>query len=148
MNPLDLPGPAFLQFYLAFGAIVIALGRLLRGRLQDSDRPRTTGRFAEGYYPKETEAYHIAYLRGGPTEVEQTARVLAETQSPSEAGSSKPAPAPYISDIKVELQKEGLLYNGSAMQPFALLLLAALALIIGMAVAKTLVALSRGRTNL
>ena len=85
MNPLNLPGPAFLKFYFVFGAVVIALGRWFSSRLQENDPPRAiASRFAEGYYPRESEAYHIAYLRGGENEFRQAARVLAEAQATPE----------------------------------------------------------------
>ena len=65
MNPLDLPGPAFLTFYVLFGAVVLVVGRWLRHLLQQGYAPGpSTSRFTEGYYPRESEVYHVAFLRG------------------------------------------------------------------------------------
>ena len=100
MNPLDLPGPAFLKFYLIFGAIVIAIAYWIRGRLQNADPPhRAVQRFSEGHYPKESEAYHIAYLRGGVDEFTRTARVAAAiATSPLPAFALDPRDQPGHSD--------------------------------------------------
>ena len=147
MNPLDLPGPAFLKFYVVFGAIVIALGRWLHYRFRESEAAsRGTTRFMEGYYPRETEVYHIAYLRGGATELEHTARVLAAARATTEP-QDEPVRAPYASEIENELEREGLILESAQRRPFVRVRVVALVLLIGMAGAKIDVALSRGRSN-
>lgn len=77
MNPLDLRGPEFLAFYLAFGAVVFLAGVFLKIRLAGS--PPEGARLAPGVYPNETEASAIALLRGGPLEAARTllARLVA-----------------------------------------------------------------------
>ena len=148
MNPLDLPGPAFLKFYLVFGAIVIAIAYWIRGRLQNADPPhRAVPRFSAGHYPKESEAYHIAYLRGGVDEFTRTARVASATQS-EVAKTAQPESAPRISDIIHELETEGMIFRGASQRPFFQLTSITVLVLIGMAVAKILVALSRGRSNI
>jgi len=58
MNPLDLPGPAFLGFYVVLLLAVLALGAWLRWFLrQPGDEPSLETR--------DLSPYHIAYLGGG-----------------------------------------------------------------------------------
>lgn len=88
MNPFDLPGPQFLLFYAALSGVVILLLRLLRhaGEAQpDTDTPLLRRlkhgliglRHAPGPAPKVdlSDAYLIAYLRGGPNEALRVASV-------------------------------------------------------------------------
>jgi uncharacterized membrane protein YgcG len=148
MNPFDLPGPAFLKFYIVFVAIVIALGRWLRYQLQQSEPPgRSTGRFTEGYYPREGEVYHIAYLRGGATELEHTARVLDATRATTEP-QDEPVRAPHAAQIENELEREGLILDSAQRGPFVRVMVVAVFLLIGVAGVKIGVALSQGRSNI
>ena len=148
MNPLDLTGPAFLKFYLIFGAIVIAIAYWIRGRLQNADPPhRAVRRFSAGHYPKESEAYHIAYLRGGVDEFNRTARVASVTQS-EVAKTGKPESPPRVSDIVHELETEGMIFRGASQRPFFQLTSITVLVLVGMAAAKILVALNRGRSNI
>jgi uncharacterized membrane protein YgcG len=147
MNPLDLPGPEFLKFYIVFGVVVIALGWWIRHRLQQTDSARAAaGRFREGYYPRESEVFHIAYLRGGATQLAHTARVLEETQTTA-GPQDKPVSAPYESEIESELEREGLIFEPAQRRIFVQVAGGALLLMIGMAGAKIAVALNRGRFN-
>jgi uncharacterized protein (TIGR04222 family) len=70
MNPLDLRGPEFLTFYLAFGIAVLVAARFLKHRLAGA--PPEGARLAPGVYPNETDASAIALLRGGPLEAART----------------------------------------------------------------------------
>jgi uncharacterized protein (TIGR04222 family) len=79
MNPLDLPGPEFLRFYLAYGLIALAgaVGvKLLLQQLVPGPTPAVNRRL----YPKESDAYRLALLRGGRDELVRTvlARFSAE----------------------------------------------------------------------
>jgi len=147
MNPLDLPGPTFLTFYVLFGAVVLAVGRWIRHLLQQAHAPGpSTSRFTEGYYPRESEVYHVAFLRGGATELAHTARVVAEIQqAPASPAESVSAPDP--SRIEEELEREGLTLDSAGRLPFIQLRAVALVLLMGLAGAKIYVALERGRTN-
>ncbi|MEX2282518.1 MAG: TIGR04222 domain-containing membrane protein [Gemmatimonadota bacterium] len=147
MNPLDLPGPAFLKFYVVFAVVVLAVARWLRSRLQHVDPPRSaTGRFAEGQYPKESEAFHIAYLRGGARELGHTTRVLTATQATAESAAT--LSAPYSNQIEQVLEREGMIFKGASQRPFFQLTLVTILVLLGMAGTKIVVALSRGRTNI
>jgi hypothetical protein len=147
MNPLDLAGPAFLGFYVLFAATIIVVARVIRRRLQAVDPPRdATGRFSEGQYPKESEAFHIAYLRGGANEIANTARVFAAMQTSAESAAT-PVSAPYSSHIEHDLEREGMIFKGASQRPFFQLMMITVLLLLGMAGAKIAVALSRGRTN-
>jgi len=76
MNPLDLRGPEFLAFYLVWSSVVLVLLRAARSHWERRIPPGGTlpaGRFAPGTYPRESDAYTIALLRGG---LEETARAL------------------------------------------------------------------------
>ena len=68
-NPLDLRGPEFLAFYLAWGlAVFIWLGFSVRAGTGPTRLP--SGHvWRPGIYPAEGDAYTIALLRGGPEEV-------------------------------------------------------------------------------
>jgi uncharacterized protein (TIGR04222 family) len=69
MNPLDMTGPEFLGFYLAWGAGGLLLAWVLRTFwLKNLDTPLDVRRWIPGYYPQHSEAYAIAFLRGGEGE--------------------------------------------------------------------------------
>lgn len=69
MNPLDLTGPQFLVFYLAWGMGGLVLAWMLRAvRLHKFGALVDTRPWIPGYYPQESEAYAIALLRGGRKE--------------------------------------------------------------------------------
>lgn len=73
MNPLDMTGPEFLQFYLIYGVAGLVLAALLRILLTNSlDRASGERRWTPGYYPHDDEAYGIALLRGGREEALHT----------------------------------------------------------------------------
>lgn len=73
MNPLDLRGPEFLVFYIKWAIVVLAVGYVLRWVLARSVFPGPVGGgLILGRYPKEEEAYRIAYLRGGADDVVRT----------------------------------------------------------------------------
>jgi uncharacterized protein (TIGR04222 family) len=66
MNVFDLPGPQFLQFYLAFGALVgIVACAFLWAASRGGGRPP----------PLLTDPFQIAWLRGGPLEAARIAVV-------------------------------------------------------------------------
>ncbi|MGE5801677.1 MAG: TIGR04222 domain-containing membrane protein [Gemmatimonadota bacterium] len=71
MNPLDLRGPEFLAFYVAYGAVVMLIALALRALLSRTGAV-TAGAPGEGWYPKESDAYRLALLRGGRQEVIRT----------------------------------------------------------------------------
>lgn len=73
MNPLDMTGPEFLQFYLIYGVAGLVLAGLLRIFLtHGSDSASGGQRWTPGYYPHDDEAYGIALLRGGRKEAVRT----------------------------------------------------------------------------
>jgi uncharacterized protein (TIGR04222 family) len=68
MSPLDLHGPQFLAFYVAWSAGVLAVLLLVRSFWERSSPPSGTPIWAPGVYPGERDGYAIALLRGGPEE--------------------------------------------------------------------------------
>ena len=73
MNPLDLRGPQFLAFYLAYGLAALALVALASRLLARSSRlGQAASRWFPGWFPPEGDAYAIALLRGGPAELVDT----------------------------------------------------------------------------
>lgn len=79
MNPLDLTGPEFLRFYIPYGLCVVALARLVRALLDRTAGPQPSARWLPGAYPREGDAYAIAFLRGGRWQMVET--VLARLVS-------------------------------------------------------------------
>ena len=79
MNPLDLTGPEFLRFYVPYGLCVVALAWLARALLNRAAGAFPSARWLPGAYPREGDAYAIAFLRGGRQEAVRT--VLARLVS-------------------------------------------------------------------
>lgn len=74
MNPLDMMGPEFIEFYLLWGLGLLAAGLLVRALLRlTGEASPSLLRWSPGVYPREGDAYTIALLRGGPREVVRTA---------------------------------------------------------------------------
>jgi uncharacterized protein (TIGR04222 family) len=72
MNPLEMPGPDFLRFYLIYGLGVLGVCWLVRAALHTTGPSLSMARWTPGVYPREGDAYPIALLRGGPREVTRT----------------------------------------------------------------------------
>ena len=173
MNIFDLPGPQFLQFYLAFGA---AVGGLAYAVLWTA--ARGGGRLP----PLLTDPFQIACLRGGPLEAARVAvvslvdRDLLEVQGSRFAATSRrprglhPIESAVLANCfntggevaKVlsaasvrqacrtacdRLVRLGLAPTEEAQRQRALLAALAGTLVVGIGVAKLVVALERGRTN-
>ena len=71
MNPIDMRGPEFLQFYLIYGLAALAGFRILRTLWMHTRLPSTSTRWSPGTYPREGDDYPIAFLRGGKQEVDE-----------------------------------------------------------------------------
>lgn len=73
MNPLDLKGPDFLAFYIPYAVLVFGVALVARWIYKSSigDEP-ALARWRPGIYPRESDAYAIALMRGGPKEVATT----------------------------------------------------------------------------
>ncbi|HEX2224661.1 MAG TPA: TIGR04222 domain-containing membrane protein [Thermoanaerobaculia bacterium] len=69
MNPIDMQGPEFLQFYLIYGIAALVGFRILRTLWIHSRLPSASTRWSPGVYPREGDGYPIAFLRGGEKEV-------------------------------------------------------------------------------
>jgi uncharacterized protein (TIGR04222 family) len=69
MNPLDLRGPEFLAFFIAWSLGVLAILAIVRALWQRLAPTPGTPLWAPGIYPGERDAYAIALLRDGPAEV-------------------------------------------------------------------------------
>jgi uncharacterized protein (TIGR04222 family) len=69
MNPLDMKGPQFLGFYVAWGLGVFLLARVVRFFWHRACEVPAGARWGPGIYPAEGDAYTIALLRGGSKEV-------------------------------------------------------------------------------
>lgn len=187
MNPLDLRGPEFLQFYLLYTLGILALAWLIRTWLLGRNPDSGTARWSPGVYPREGDGYHIALLRGGPREVvhtvlgsllsaglitveDRTVRRPSEVPPPrlpsieSEAFGAmavadsgigisgaelvvNSAVAPYVEQMGQDLRREGLLLSEIQAESFQRLRLLALAALLGLGMAKIVVALGRGRMN-
>jgi uncharacterized protein (TIGR04222 family) len=186
MNPLDLRGPEFLQFYLLYGLGVLTVAWLVWLYLRSAAEPSSgVLRWSPGVYPREGDAYEIALLRGGAREaarmvlgrlvssglsaldgrklqrssgeslpplapVESAAYgALAETGGEAAAGEDavRRAVAPYLADMEDDLQRQGLALSAAQVRRFERLRLLALLAVPGLGLAKLVVALSRGRTN-
>ena len=79
MNPLDLTGPVFLEFYALYGASICLALFWLRHLTEPYDPRRAVP----------TDPQTVAYLRGGPTEAIRVAILtLLERGVLSEAGNS------------------------------------------------------------
>lgn len=72
MNPLDLTGPEFLRFYVPYGLCVVVLAWLIRLLLDRLSGPVPSARWTPGTYPRESDAYAIALLRGDRQEAVRT----------------------------------------------------------------------------
>ena len=174
MNPFDLPGPQFLQFYFFLSLIVISLVVLLR-RAGDSTV----------VIPRLQDPYQIAYLRGGKDEVLRVAAVslldrnLLKADSAGELTTAdniaietvrRPLDQAILERFKLggdatkltssrsleaatstyekELAQLGLLPDAATYKRRYLIAGVAILFLLAIAVAKIAVALSRGRTNL
>ncbi len=175
-NPLDLPGPQFLAFYLV---LVIAVNVALRlwSRVRPCDVP-----------PELDDPYLIAHLRGGQAEVIRVAAIslmdrglLVQTSAEEVATASEearglarrpveialldafraPGPAwralaPRFSRdldmscdaIAEELKSMGLLKTGATILPDLVAVSLGLGVLLGMSLAKLAVALARGHHNI
>lgn len=190
MNPLDLMGPDFLRFYLIYGIGILAVAGLLRVRWAGASTPSPGGRWVPGSYPRESDAYAIALLRGGPREavcalfgrlvtggyLTLDQGVLRRPEEPPEdrsrllpieeealllAASSgadgvrvhdareriAQAVAPRLEEMRRELESQGLMPGPQQRRRYRAVCLLALAAVLGLGIAKLVVALSRGRTN-
>ncbi len=174
MNPFDLPGPAFLVFYMALG-VVVTVTLFFRRRQAESGTP-----------PKIdcSDPYLIAYLRGGKNEalrvaaislidrgllkVDETNLVVAhesvgdlvrrpiekallrEFQTPDEATSIFNSGDLAASCVEHEQTLTGfnLLPDATTKAARWRSFFIALALLWGVALVKILVAISRGRSNI
>ena len=104
MNPLDLRGPEFLQFYLIAGAAGLAAVWLVRTFWIHANLPDRSTLWNEGTYPRREDAYLIAYLRGGAAEVVQTllGHLVATGQLVLEGRSFRPAQEPASPLLPIE----------------------------------------------
>jgi len=172
-NPLDLPGPDFLVFYVLLALVVLGLLYVARVRGESGEAPRLDT----------SDPYLIAFLRGGKNEALRVATValidrglLIEDEdkktvvaAPRRAAPSlpieqalvrhfeEPHMAPTVfghPDLTVvcepyerRLAALGLLPDGARRARRRSLLMGALLVLVGASVAKIAVALSRGRSN-
>ena len=128
MNPFYLPGPQFLLFYIIFAGLVI-LGLVFWRRRAESSA--STPRIDL------SDPYLIAYLRGGEKEVRRIARY---------ASSSKGLLKPRESYEKI-LRTARLLPDQYLIRGRVMRLVLAGVVLNGVGLAKVLIALAAGRTN-
>lgn len=173
MNPLDWHGPQFLLFYGTFGVFVLALLWLLR-RGGETGMPIPSGltdpyliAFLRG---GRREAVNVAVLSlidtgllrldddwltaSGPEAASQARRplekaVLARFRTPGREGAvlGDPEVAAALSQYDASLRNMGAFPGPETIRARVILYLAALVLLLGLAIAKIAVALSRGRHN-
>ncbi len=111
MNPLDLRGPAFVQFYLVFGVAALFAAWYARKLLVwalDSE-PRA-GRWAPGTFPPEADAYAIARLRLNRDEAARTVvgyLLLAKLIALERQTIKRPPGTPIASNL-MPIERQGL----------------------------------------
>ena len=117
MNVLELTGPEFLRFYIPYGLCVVALACLVRDLLGRAAGASPSTRWTPGTYPREGDAYAIAFLRGGSQETVRTVlgrlvsarlvdvegrQVRAQPVSTQEAAQLQPVEATALSALERE----------------------------------------------
>jgi uncharacterized protein (TIGR04222 family) len=174
MNPLDLPGPSFLLFYVVYAAAVLFLVRWYQ----------RAGEEARVSLIEAADPYRIACLRGGPTEaarvatlslldrglltsdeqgnlgssvkalgkvrrpIEQAVVGCFESAAPATAAAGDPRVLGVCEEYQRQLERGGFLPDEQARKARRLHFAVALLLLGGMAGAKIVVAVSRGRFNI
>jgi uncharacterized protein (TIGR04222 family) len=177
LNPFNLPGPAFLLFYLVLAAIVFFV-------LRQAIRWREFARAADAADLKLTDPFLIAYLRGGAAETITTAfvslmdrgllaaddedrlsakdrpdlfsmrpierAVLQQYATPRRANDAywEPAILAVCDEFRAKLEAQGLLAGATARTVRWLACLAAAALLVVVALTKIDIALARGHSNI
>jgi uncharacterized protein (TIGR04222 family) len=188
MNPLDLTGSEFLRFYVPYGLCIVALAWLVRALVDRAAGPTPSARWTLGTYPREGDAYAIAFLRGGRREAVRTvlgrlvsagllevdgplARALPEASERAsqlqliegtawgalEREVTLPAAEaeqrlqralePHLREIEDKLTREGLLPGPERKTAFRTLAAVTWLTVVGLGLAKLVVAISRGRWN-
>ncbi|HYO15027.1 MAG TPA: TIGR04222 domain-containing membrane protein [Thermoanaerobaculia bacterium] len=143
MNPLDLTGPEFLQFYLVYGVVGLLLAWMLRRSLQRGfEVPPEACRLKPGHYPGEEDTYAVALLRGGRHALDEV-RELAEARAGGERSAS-----PELDRIESDLERQGLLIPPDGRSAFRWLFGLTLVALPGLGLAKLAMALLRGRPNI
>jgi hypothetical protein len=145
VNPLDLTGPEFLQFYLVYGMVGLLLAWMLRRSLLRSfEVPPEGRRLKPGRYPGEEDAYAVALLRGGRHALDEV-KLLAEARA--EPG-SEGFVSPELDRIESDLESQGLLVPSDGRSAFRWLFGLTLVALPGFGLAKLAVAVLRGRPNI
>jgi uncharacterized protein (TIGR04222 family) len=173
MNPFDLRGPEFLVFYAIFAAVLLTAIHLLRDRLESDEAPKID--LGDPYLlaylrAGKDEALRVAIVSlvdRGLLIYDGTNLQRADNASPQSVRRpleiallerfAQPGEARTIFfDLKLEavcvqyedrLKRDRLLPGESTEQTRLLLIIVAVVLLVGVAGAKVLIALSRGRTN-
>jgi uncharacterized protein (TIGR04222 family) len=104
MNPLDLRGPEFLQFYLVYGLAGFTAFWILRAFWIHTHLPDRSTLWSVGTYPGREDAYRIAFLRGGAAQVVQTllGNLVGTGQLALEGRSFRPAQTPSSALLPIE----------------------------------------------
>jgi uncharacterized protein (TIGR04222 family) len=186
MNPLDLRGPEFLAFFMPYSVAVFAVAMAARWLWKNAlGTESTLPRWSPGVYPREGDAYAIALVRGGPSEVARTVlgRLLSaglielngdrlSRSTPStwpaldpiedtallafEGGGLTASQAeskvrsslgPRLQELEGDLERQGMTPGPTQRNGYWTICGLALLLVPGLGLAKLLVALARGRTN-
>lgn len=174
MNPLAFYGPQFLLFYGLFGVLVIAALRLLRrgGETGMAIPSGLTDPYLIAFLRGgRREAVNVAVLSlidtgllrlederlaaSGPEAAARARRplekaILERFQTPGREGAivGDPGVAAALSQYESSLRNMGAFPGPATIRTRVFLYLAALALLLGLALAKIVVALSRGRHNI
>ena len=173
-NPLDLPGPQFLLFYLGLGVAVLVALRMLRSVSEGGDPPRLDT----------SDPHLIAYLRGGKNEALRVGTVslidrgLLEIDDKdavcARSGAAEAAARPVerallrhferpraatdifddaeleaaCAEYRARLTRLDLLPSDETKRTRRRRLMLGLLVLVGLSAAKIWVALGRGRTNI
>lgn len=120
MNPLDLTGPEFLRFYLAWGLGGLLLAAWLRSSWLNRVEAQVEARpWIPGYYPQDSEAYAVAFLRGGPREAARTllARLVAGDFAVVANRQVQKMPAGGASPTLLPIERRALAALGGSQSP-------------------------------
>jgi uncharacterized protein (TIGR04222 family) len=173
VNILDLPGPSFLLFYAVYAAIVLVIIRWFQGAgeeaqislLEASDPYRIA--FLRGGPAEAARVAALSLLDRGLLTADEAGSLAAKREAaqsvrrpveaavlscfasglPATAAASDPAVLAACEEYQVQLERGGFLPDARVTQSRRIHFFAALLLLGGMAGAKIVVALGRGRYN-
>ena len=173
MNPLDYTGPEFLAFFTIYGAVICGLAALAQLWMEQSDAPlppltdpyaiaylrggvagtvetAIVSLFERGLVRAEGDRLEMSpgASRHGTNAVERgVLEAAGRSLSPQDLGRD-PVVQAGSSQLTNQLAVQGLIPDETQKSRRWMLCIAALVCVVGLAIAKIVVALERGRTNI